>query len=410
MSYRLGTIYKLHRIEKNKTLRKVAETCSISASKLSDFENNKIKISEKMLRVLYSALNMQLQLSTTAYAEVEHIVLNLYYDIAYMRGTEHKKLRALILNKEIFQYNEAYIPWLLGRFVFMVYHPEHDFDYEISVIAENESCLTSDLRQIFYDTMGVYLKNLGQNHEAQKYFNRGIRLSVSDTTLGMLLYHKSMVLRNLGEISRALDCITKARKLFDQELNQKRQIVCNIELGGIYTRLNRCKEAERVYNHCIHAIHNNSVSDVIVIYKSLVWNGIIAEQYEKALFYAKEASKISSRYAGSMNFYRSYASWKLGRISDAKEYIKTAKQFKLGESDYMMQMIDAFSAFLSKFIDVEKKERKLLKAYQEAIKVNDLQFQVFVLLIMIQLDFPADQMEKEIVYRDMIIDILHRQQ
>lgn len=406
----LGTIFKLHRIEHRITLRKVAELGSVPASKLSDFENDKIKVPEQLLRNFYAIIDMKAKFYEDAYAVAEQLVLRLYHDIAFVRKTDRKNFETLLQNINHIQFQESYILFLLGCLIYYIYNHDEEFDYEkhIKIIERNEHILTLELKQIFYDTIGVYYKNIYRFDLAIQCFEKGIHLAISDTTLGMLLYHKTMVLTKICDLSDSLDCIKKSRKLFDDELNQKRSIMIGVQFGIIYSLMGKYDDAEKTYLYCLDAMKYNPVGGVMIFYNNLAWNSLRAGRYEKALTYAKEGSKISSQFAGSINFYRSYASWKLGRLDDAREYIKTAKNYKSGESDYMVSMIEGFSGFLSKNLDINKKENKLLRAYDETLKCKDLDLQYFVLSVIIELDFPKDQYEKQIAYRDTIIDLLQK--
>lgn len=406
----LGIIFKLHRMDLDFKLRHVAEQVGVPASKLSDFENNRVKIPEKLLRNLYSVMGLNACFPEDAVELTKDIVLNLYHDVAFVTGSDLATFKTLLNIREQIMYTDAYITWILGDFIYHVYHYDVEFKYQLSMecLIKYESILPLDMKQILYDTVGVYLKNQGQLKTALEFFKMGKFLSISDTAGGMIYYHEAMIFRSLGLISEALISIERAKDFFERELNQKRSIMTAVQLGNVYLLLGKYDDAERIYLQCLEAVKFNPVGNVMILYNNLAWNSIVANQYEKSLYYAKEASKISNEFAGCINFYRAYASYKLGRRDDAKEFIKTAKTFSKNENRYMKSIIKAFSTFLSPKASFKTKEDKLLEAYKEAVKENDLQLQIFVLMIVIDLDFPEEEIQKEIDYRDLIIDLLQK--
>lgn len=355
----LGHVFKIHREVHGVKLRKLANEFSIPPSKLSGFENNKTEIPREQLRNLYSSLGIQAQFPVNAYESIEDLVKQLYHHISFVNDHKHKVYKELIKHKEYIQCTSAYIPWLLGEFLYFVYNVNTEFDYGNSIKYLNlyKEYLSSELKQIYYDTLGVYLKDTMCWDEALIAFDQGIQLAVSEETMAMIYYHKTMILTLKSYLTEALMYIKKSKELFDKVLNIKRAVMCSVELARIHTRLGHYNDAERIYLQCLEAIKIVPVGKAIILYNNLSWNCLISNQYEKALDYAKQGSRISTVFAGSIHFYQAYSYWKLGNMTLAKEYIKKAKVYKHGETEHMRYTIEAFSSFLSNQLSVEKKEK-----------------------------------------------------
>lgn len=412
MIYKLGHVFKIHREVHGVKLRNLAKKHSFSPSKLSGFENNKTEIPREQLRNLYSSLGIQAQFPINAYEYTEDLVKQLYYHISFVNDVKHKVYEELRKQKEYIQCTNAYIPWLLGEFLYFVYHPNTEFDYDNSMkyLNQYQEYLSPELKQMYYDTFGVYLKDTMCWDGALEAFNRGIQLAVSDTVIAMIYYHKTKILKNLGNLTEALICITHSKKLFDKFLNFKRAIMCSVELGSIHSKLEHYEDAERIYLQCLEAMKLVPVGEIMILYNNLAWNCLISNQYEKTLKYAKQGSRISTVFAGSIHFYQAYSYWKLGNMTLAKEYIKKAKVYKHGENEYMSATIDSFASFLSNQLSVEKKEKKLFKTFEIAKKSKDLQVQIFILELICELDFPKEYGDKKSSYLMMINELLKMRQ
>lgn len=412
MDYRLGHVFKIHREVHGVKLRKLANEFSIPPSKLSGFENNKTEIPREQLRNLYSSLGIQAQFPVNSYESIENLVKQLYHHISFVNDHKHKVYKELIKHKEYIQCTSAYIPWLLGEFLYFVYDENTEFDYENSIKYLNlyKEYLSSELKQIYYDTLGVYLKNTMCWDEALLAFDQGLQLAVSEETMAMIYYHKTMILTSRNHLTDSLISIKRAKELFDKFLNIKRSIICSLELGKVHSRLGHYEYAERIYLQCLEAVKLVPVGEIMVLYNNLAWNCLISNQYEKVLKYAKQGSCISTVFAGSIYFYQAYSYWKLGNMNRAKDYIKKAKVYKGNEDIYIQYTIDAFVSFLSNSLSIEKKEKKLLKAFEIAKKSKDLQVQIFILELICELDFPKEYGDKKSSYLMMINELLKMRQ
>lgn len=182
-------------------------------------------------------------------------------------------------------------------------------------------------------------------------------------------------------------------------------MLSSIEIGKIYSCLNKHKEAEIVFEQCIKGMHNCSDGEMQSMYCHLSLNSLLAEHYKNAIAYAKRGMKKSDRYRASLNFYISYSYWKLGNMSETVKYAKEADRYIRFEGKVMKQVIYGYIKFISNHVSIEKKEKIFLTILEQAKKEMNMQLQVFALRFLICLDFCED-VKKAITYRDELIQVL----
>lgn len=403
----LGAVYRLHRLECGVGLRYVAKQSNISASKLSNFENNKITLPKDTIRKLYACLNLEVNLDMRKEPVVEEMVTSLYYDISYGYPSIHEDYEKLNHIIQYYEYTDSYLIWLLGNYIYHCFFPNNDFCYEKNeeIIEKYIDVYNLELRQIFYDALSVHNYSIKNIKQALFYTNQGLMLTKSEKTISMLLFLKSKILRRTGKLSDALECIQYAKILFDKNQNYNQQLLSSIEIGKIYSCLNKHKEAEIVFEQCIKGMQNCSDDEVQSIYCHLSLNSLLAEHYKNAIAYAKQGMKKSDRYRASLNFYISYSYWKMGNMSETLKYAKEADRYIRFESTVMKQLIYGYIKYISNNVSIEKKEKIFLTILAQAKKEMNMQLQVMTLQFLVNLDFRED-VSKAITYRDELIQVL----
>lgn len=403
----LGVVYRLHRLGCGVGLRHVAKQSNISASKLSNFENNKIILPKDTIRKLYSYLGMEVNLNIRTDPVIEETVISLYYDISYGYPSVHEDYEKLSNIIQYYLYTDAYLIWLLGDFIYHCFFPDNNFCYvkNEGIIEKYIDVYGLKLKQIFYDALSFYKYSIKNIKQALFYIDQGLMLAISEKTTSMLLFRKSKILRRIGKLSDALECIQRAKILFDKNQNYNQQLLSSIEIGKLYSCLNKHKEAEIVFKQCIKGMKNCSDEEIQSVYCHLSLNSLLSDDYKNAIVFAKQGMKKSNRYRASLNFYLSYSYWKLGNMSEMVKYAKEADRYIRYEGAMMKEFIYAYIKYISNNVSILKKEKLFLAILEQAKKEMNLQLQVIALRFLVSLDFCEDA-KKAITYRDELIQVL----
>lgn len=401
MNRHLGPIFRLHRRESGLRLAQFKEI--VPVSKLSDFETGKKDLTQETVRKLYAIIGMEFH-TIEDNVNIADMVWDLFTVIVKSEPTAdiYKKLYQ---QKSSVQFQGEYIIWLLGVFIYRVYHAEDEYLYEEDIKRLNKyiDYLEPELQKLFYDTAGVYYAGIYNYKTAESYFGKAIH-SNNIEIQAMAFYHKTIILVEQGYYVEGLDCIKRAISLFNQNLYLKRGVMCNVLLGNLYSGLNDYAMAEQVYVQCLNAMRQLSLPNMIAIFNNLTWISLLWGKYDKVLQYANEAEKHSKTHE-MMYFYKSYAYHKMNMRNEAKEQIRQAKLYCTKSSEYRIAMIDAFATYLYETKPFELKEKKFLKAYKSARKANDIQAAIFVLNLLSDLCESYMRKEKELFYKTEMIKL-----
>ena len=394
MNRHLGPIFRLHRRESGLRLAQFKEI--VPVSKLSDFETGKKDLTHETVKKLYAVIGMEFH-TVEDNVNIAVMVWNLF--------TMADIYKKLYQQKSSVQFQGEYIIWLLGVFIYRVYHAEDEYLYEEDIKRLNKyiDYLEPELQKLFYDTAGVYYADIYNYKTAESYFNKAIH-SNSIEIQAMTFYHKTIILVEQGFYVEGLDCIKRAISLFNQNLYLKRVVMCNVLLGNLYSGLNDYAMAEQVYIQCLNAMRQLSLPNMVAIFNNLTWINLLWGKYDKVLQYANEAEKHSKTHE-MMYFYKSYAYHKTNLRNEAKEQIRQAKLYCTKSSEYRIAMIDAFATYLYETKPFELKEKKFLKAYKAARKANDIQAAIFVLNLLSDLCESYMRKEKELFYKTEMIKL-----
>lgn len=244
MNRHLGPIFRLHRRESGLRLAQFKEI--VPVSKLSDFETGKKDLTHETVKKLYAVIGMEFH-TVEDNVNIAVMVWNLFTAIVKSEPMAdiYKKLYQ---QKSSVQFQGEYIIWLLGVFIYRVYHAEDEYLYEEDIKRLNKyiDYLEPELQKLFYDTAGVYYADIYNYKTAESYFNKAIH-SNSIEIQAMTFYHKTIILVEQGFYVEGLDCIKRAISLFNQNLYLKRVVMCNVLLGNLYSGLNDYAMADTMF-------------------------------------------------------------------------------------------------------------------------------------------------------------------
>lgn len=406
----LGPIFRLHRKEKGYSMEQVSGLVPLNTSKISDFEIMKTKVTEKKLILMYEKLGIKFIYNEQDIMKFSQLFDEFYNNILDCESHEHV-YSILKSKKEQIQCTEAYILYLLVELIHAVYTHDSYFEY-VKVqknIEINLDYLTTNQKQIFYDTVGVYYKNKLKYDIAMDYLSKGEILSSNKPILAMIYYHQAMIFMDLMNMFEAIEKIKKAQMSFANHLLIKRQIICSSTFAAILTHQGHYEQADKIKCQCIKQFKLLDMkNDLRICYNNLLWNYLLWGKYEmlitSGIEILDEVKNIPSLY-----FYMSYAYEKLGNREKSIDFINYAKTSsnKNNCSPYMKSIIDTYFILLTNE-DLKVKEENLLKTYKIAKKRHDYQLELFVLNMLCEISIDAKYVSKQNKYLKEIIRIYKR--
>lgn len=403
----LGPIFRLHRQDKGYSIKQVNRLVLLNITKISDFEIKKTKVADEKLILMYEKLGIKFIYNEQDIIKFSQLFDEFYNNILDYESHEHV-YSILKSQKEQIQCTEAYILYLLVELIHAVYTHDSYFEY-VKVqkdIEINLDYLTTNQKQIFYDTVGVYYKNKLKYDIAMDNLLKGEILSSNEPVLAMIYYHQTMILMDQMNLYEANEKIKKAQELFAKQLLIKRQTVCNATLGAILIRQGHYEQANKIQCRCIKAFSLlGRKNDLFKCYNNLLWNYLLWEKYEmlitSGIEILDEVKNIPSLY-----FYMSYAYEKLGNREKSIDFINYAKTSsnKNDCSPYMKSMINTYFILLTNE-NLKVKEENLLKTYKIAKKQHDYQLELFVLNMLSEISIDAKYVSKQNKYLKEIMGL-----
>lgn len=270
------------------------------------------------------------------------------------------------------------------------------FNYkQIIVLLENLlEYLDDKQKQIFYDTVGLYYKNIKDYGNALKYYK--CALAYGDNPIsGLVNYHMANLLCKMGCFTRSLEFINKSRIIFSNLINIRYLLLNECTLGVIYTGLGLYNEAEQSYKNCLlHITFYDMKKEKIFIYKALAWTYILSANYEDAIIYANKLLELDKDELMAY-FYKSIAYFCQAKSKEAKELICYAKSkiSNIYTSTYVKAIIIAtYTLLFDK--PLHMKEKKLIILINEARKLTDIQSEILSRTILTDLYLQEKEYEK----------------
>lgn len=404
MDNAIGKIFKINRSKTDVKIWQLSQELSIPQSKISEFENGKRVFPDKTVHDLYKCLNIEYRADIDLYDDVVDLVMQLFNCIYQRCDDVHSIHDSLIKQKDLVRFNHSYITWLLGDFLYMTYYPaEYDYENRIKILLQHEAYLDSRFIPIMYDAFGVYYKNNKKFIKAIDYLDKAMQYNICESTTGMICYHKSMILVDHGKLWEATVYINKAKVIFDSTMNLYRSIMARVELGIIHGSLRHFEYANELFIECIDVYKNMDSPNIIYIYNNLLFNLLLWGRFEKVTELGEEAIAIEKTYPNTY-FYMAYAYWKLGNIEKMKLYREKMRSYEKYSALHDLYLYNAFYTYVSNR-SAEIKEKKLVKAFNEADKSNKISQCLFIVELLVALYKKENNSEKIIFYQDLMIDL-----
>jgi len=362
-------------------MESIASKVNISINHLSSFERGRSILDLNKMKELYQCLGIKYEYDKRIVTEYINLFYQFYTKLVY--GDDYHQCYELLCNqKNKVLTSVGYVQYLLAEFVFHVVERDAFYNYkdtirQIEIVFET---LDYKQKQIYYDTLGVYLKNQQKYDEALEKFEKALEYGY-ELTIVMVLYHKGIVLIEYNHLNDAMNCILNAKKIFDNLLIIKRSIKCYAFLACIYQKSGIYDRAIFMQKTCINQmITLNLLDDLIALYNNLAWTYILAGEYKKAIDIANITLEQQPMNVSSY-FYLSYIYEKYKEHEKAKEYIRNAKFYmkSLDVTPCLQIVIDAFYTYLTTNKTIEMKLKKLNEALTVVQKKHNPDLQIFLL-------------------------------
>lgn len=403
METAIGPIFRLNRMERKYVLNDLTKKTSLSRAKISNFENGKIKLPDNEVRELYTIIGVTFRdvCEDEIFRNVSNVLFEMYNSIYYGKKADNE-LKQLNELKENARYTYPYITWLFTEFLYYVYNYDESYNYEkaVKIILTHKRYLPEKIKQMMYDTVGVYYKNQIRYEEALYNLKCAIQTNVDETVLAMAQYHQAMIFVEKGSSFNAFTALKAAKRIFDNDMNHYRSFLCTFELATVHANFKEYKKAEELLKKCLKdpLAENNK----IMIYNNLIWNYILMKNLDSAIRYCRYAIGIDENFPLSY-MYLTYIYWK----KDNKVQLERYRKLMLEKAEYAKKydryLIDAISTLTSRKAKIKRKEKDLIKAFINFRRIGDANQAMFVLELLISLF--EDDVQKKAEYMKYALDL-----
>lgn len=370
----IGGIIKLNRIQKDYSLKALSKEIGLSNGYLSRVERNNELITQENAQKIFSFLNIPI-CTEDIDEKFEKDFLRFYKDIVFTEDFE-KSYQIILSYGEQIRSTPSYVKFLLAKMVYNASTNCKESPKKYEYIQEYFSYLEEYQKQIYFDYMGTFSRLSLKIRQALDYYEEGLQYKGIDYSKAMIYYHMSTDLSRIGEYQDALIVCCASRDIFAKTVNVKRMAAISFQIAAIYSMNRHYHEAEELFLNCIKAFEALGMKGQLkAVYNDLLWHFIRSEEYTKIIQLEKTALSVTE-YDHRIYFYLSYAYHKLKNNIKAIECIKNAKQRMQNPTNYMKNMIHAFSIYLSK-ADNQRKEKQLLNVHEKAIYTEDIDLIIF---------------------------------
>lgn len=403
METAIGPIFRLNRMERKYVLNDLTEKTNLSRAKISNFENGKIKLPDNEVRELYTIIGIALHdvCENEVFRKVSNVLFEMYNSIYYGKKADNE-LKQLNELKENARYTYPYITWLFGEFLYYVYNYDETYNYEkaVKTILNHKRYLSEKIKQMMYDTVGVYYKNQIRYEIALSNLKWAIQTNIDETVLAMAHYHQAMIYVEKGSSFKALSALETAKRIFDSDMNHYRSFLYTFELATVHAHFKEYKKAEELLKKCLKdpIAENNK----IMIYNNMIWNYILMKNLDSAIRYSQYAINVDENFPLAY-MYLTYIYWKKDNNGQVERYRKLMLEKAEYANKYDRYLLDAISTLTSRKTKIKRKEKDLMRAFINFRRIGDANQSMFVLELLISL-FDKDLVKKT-EYMEYALDL-----
>lgn len=398
-----GAIFKLYRKSKDVKILFLAKQTGVPGSVISDFENSKRVIKVENLIALYNAIGIEYVPSNESYDDLIQLIDRMIDELRYESKTR-------VTMDEVKQYedkvrfNEGYFLFQYACLLTIVYHSEYCVQKVkkvhgamkkqiISILDENMRFIPKKYQSLVYDTMGCACYGEQKWEESMLYYKHGLELACCDEDKAICLYHIGVQKSFNGEYYNGLELLKQSKRLMDDNLLYTRSLMCQMGIGLAYMHMGLYDEAEMLYLKCIRYTKNkvDLYDKLCSSCNNLLWMYISSKQYDKVIACEEEIMAIDSNNIDFLSCI-GIAYYYQGNEGQAKYYLEKSIEDEGQTSKIDKALIDVFLTRLNRkrFREIDNKIRI---AYDESIKGNELQMQIYILELQIENMLEFDKLD-----------------
>lgn len=309
--------FKFLRMKNECKLETLAKELNISTSYLSQWENNKRNLNEKIVNEMFSFFKTSGTQVRENFNKNIDILQMCYLDIIYIKELNRfEEFEKTTPNNFIDSMEYPY--YLVIKYFYNCGKPDDDLQSSIEKLLPQ---LTDDFIGIFYLTIGCAYNNIKNYNKSIVYFRKGLKMTNNPYITSMIHFNSGNTYQRCSNSTDAYDEILIAKSQFEECLAINRSIACMNSLGVI--SLNRFQ-----YDKSIEILKRtktlgdylnvNFLSDTVT--NNLAWAYLLKGDYSESLVYSEKLFSEYNRTCSSAYFYVFYNLVQLGKLKEAEVY------------------------------------------------------------------------------------------
>lgn len=394
----IGAYFRNFRIHDGISLTYVAESIHMNKGFLSDLENGKRHFPEGTIQQLNDFYGTEFKDDKKIYNELCDL-LDCAFNMLFVAHFEDETstLKKAMLNTKIYENTSCYFLFQILKFHYYLRIEKNNDELETiqDTIESNLDALSLQHLAYFYCLMGIYYKrNNATIYKAEKYLNKSIELSSSNsTTYAYSIFQLISLYARTNRIALAYTYCEKTRNVFTRLNNYTTMFYidffqCNCLIGMKLFDLAIDKLLTLLNN-----IEHSNKENIAKIHHSLAWCYLLNGQYNNCIEETKQAYAYGDT-SNDLSYFIPYSYYKM------KKYLKCLDYIDL----HIENTDDFFKPFLkATTYRIQKEnvafEKQITYFYTSLLKNN-----MFEEIPLIQ-DFILDYY-KETNNKDMLIKIL----
>lgn len=257
----LGNIIRINRLSQNMSVRSLAESVGIEFSQLSKIERGIESSNEFVLEAIFEALDIHYQelLSFLDYSNQE--TKTLYRDIIYRKPLSDIEEKITALNKRSSTIAYDLDIMLVNLFFSLVYdHVIINQEKILNLLNKIIDTVTLEHKQLIYYLNGLYAKQQQQYNKALEYYCLADAIYIDQPIQSMILYHKGLIYKSIGDLFEAYDYLCQSKRLFENNHNYIRSALCSQSIADIFLLTGKYQKAQTMYKDLLPIYHQLGLS------------------------------------------------------------------------------------------------------------------------------------------------------
>lgn len=334
MKNNIGIEMRLIRKYNQLSLRDLEKLTNISFMRLGKFERGEEKPTDKTIRIIEKALNVDFNAIIKIAEEIDGLmnefINSLFYhkqNYDYIQAELNKyKLKNKYCSDEL-TYKTAKI--LLMEYILGILNQkiEEVEDFEDSLLAYFKN--DPDCNALLHDYIGLKYRLKKEYTKGIPWHEKALTMTSNMKIIAMINFHLSVSYSACRKYLQAVECIEKANSLFAKYAAYRRANYCLAEYALILKATGQFDKAIEMYKMSMIGNRQLKLTDVSIArdYRNMCWIMMLAQRYEEALEYLSEAVLNEPQHPFAI-LYGIWCNYKLDNYEEAERIISESKQLK----------------------------------------------------------------------------------